>query len=160
MDNLGETIKKLRTAKKLPLGTIAVYLDIDQAILSKIEKGHGTSTREQLVKLAAYFRVKESDLLVSWPSDKLLDEVADEGLALKALQVAEERLAYNAFIKKDKKDIIKQLKDDLKKFIQLEKAWIYGSFFREDDSPKVMWILPFKQAEHSLILTWQKYNIN
>lgn len=136
MDNLGETIRKLRTAKKLPLRTVAAYLDIDQAILSKIERGHRNATRAQVVKLANYFMIKESELLVSWLSDKLVDEVAEEDVALKALQVAEERVAYIAFKKKDRKDIIKELKNGLKKFIQVEKAWIYGSFSRGDDSPK------------------------
>jgi len=136
MDNLGETIRKLRTAKKLPLRTVAAYLDIDQAILSKIERGKRNATREHVVKLAAYFMIKENDLLVSWLSDKLVNEVAEEDVALKALQVAEERVAYIAFKKKDRKDIIKELKNGLKKFIQVEKAWIYGSFSRGDDSPK------------------------
>jgi hypothetical protein len=33
-------------------------------------------------------------LLVSWLSDKLVYEVANEDVALKALQVAEERVKY------------------------------------------------------------------
>ena len=41
-----------------------------------------------------YFKIKESDLLVSWLSDKLVYEVADEQVALKALQVAEEKVKY------------------------------------------------------------------
>lgn len=94
MYSLGETIRKLREEKELPLRTVAAYLDIDQAILSKIERGQRNATREQVVKLAAYFKIKESDLLVSWLSDKLVYEVADETLALKALQIAEKKVKY------------------------------------------------------------------
>ena len=94
MDSLANTIRKLREDKQLPLRTVAAFLDIDQAILSKIERGQRKSTREQVVKLAEYFKVKENDLLVAWLSDKLVDEVEDEEMALKALQVAEERVAY------------------------------------------------------------------
>ena len=94
MDSLGDTIRKLREDKELPLRTVAAFLDIDQAILSKIERGQRKPTREQVVKLAAYFKVKENDLLVAWLSDKLVYEVEDEDMALKALQVAEERVAY------------------------------------------------------------------
>ena len=94
MDSLGDTIRKLREDKELPLRTVAAFLDIDQAILSKIERGQRKPTREQVVKLAAYFKVKENDLLVAWLSDKLVYEVEDEEMALKALQVAEERVAY------------------------------------------------------------------
>ena len=78
----------------MPLRTVAAFLDIDQAILSKIERGQRNATREQVVKLAEYFKIKESDLLVSWLSDKLVYEVADEQVALKALQVAEEKVKY------------------------------------------------------------------
>ncbi|MDB5274458.1 MAG: transcriptional regulator [Chitinophagaceae bacterium] len=94
MDNLGETIRKLREEKELPLRTVAAYLDIDQAILSKIERGQRNATREQVVKLAMYFNIKESDLLVSWLSDKLVYEIGDEQVALEALLVAEEKVKH------------------------------------------------------------------
>ena len=100
MDNLGDIIRKLRENKELPLRTVAAYLDIDQAILSKIERGQRKATREQVVKLAKYFKIEENDLVVAWLSDKLVYEVEDEDLALKALQVAEERVKY---ITKNKK---------------------------------------------------------
>lgn len=94
MNSFGDSIRKLREDKELPLRTVAAYLDIDQAILSKIERGQRKPTREQVVKLAAYFKVKEHDLLIAWLSDKLVYEVEDEDIALKALQVAEERVKY------------------------------------------------------------------
>ena len=133
MDSLGATIRKLRDEKELPLRTVAAFLDIDQAILSKIERGQRKPSREQVVKLAEYFKVNENDLLVAWLSDKLLYEVVDEEMALKALQVAEKRVAYSTFKKMDRKEIIKQLKNGIKKFPLIEKAWVYGSFAREDD---------------------------
>lgn len=94
MDSLGETIRKLREREELPLRTVAAFLDIDQAILSKIERGQRRATRDQVVKLAAYFKVKENDLLIAWLSDKVVYEVEDEEVALKALQVAEEKVKY------------------------------------------------------------------
>jgi transcriptional regulator with XRE-family HTH domain len=83
------------------LRIVSAFLDIDQAILSKIERGQRNATREQVVKLASYFKIKESDLLVTWLSDKLVYELADEQEALKALQVAEEKVIYQ--INKGKK---------------------------------------------------------
>ena len=94
MDSLGETIRKRREDKELPLRTVAAYLDIDQAILSKIERGQRNASREQVVKLAKFFKINETDLLVSWLSDKLVYEVANEDVALKALKVAEEKVKY------------------------------------------------------------------
>ncbi len=94
MDSFGDTIRKLREDKKLPLRTVAAFLDIDLAILSKVERGLRKPTREQVVKLATYFKVKENELLVAWLSDKVVYELEDEELALKALQLAEEKVAY------------------------------------------------------------------
>lgn len=100
MKSLGNTIRQLREEKQLPLRTVSAYLDIDQAILSKIERGQRKATREQVVKLAEYFKVKENDLLIAWLSDKLVYEVAEEKIALKALQVAEEKVKYITKTKK------------------------------------------------------------
>lgn len=94
MDNLGETLRKLREEKQLPLRIVASYLDIDQAILSKVERGQRKLNRKQVVKLAQYFQVEEEILLVSWLSDKLVYEVEGEQMALQALQVAEEKIKY------------------------------------------------------------------
>jgi transcriptional regulator with XRE-family HTH domain len=94
MDNFGETVRKLREERGLPLRTVAAFLDIDQAILSKMERGHRQPSREQVIKLAGYFKAKENDLLIAWLSDKLVYELEDEDVALKALQVAEEKVRY------------------------------------------------------------------
>jgi HTH-type transcriptional regulator, competence development regulator len=95
MVSLGDTIRKLRENKELPLRTVAAFLDIDQSILSKIERGQRKPTREQVLSLAKYFNVKQNDLLIAWLSDKLVYELEDEEVALKALQLAEEKIKYN-----------------------------------------------------------------
>lgn len=127
MDSLGETIRKLREEKELPLRTVAAYLDIDQAILSKIERGLRNATREQVVKLAEYFKIKESDLLVSWLSDKLVYEVAEEKLGFEALQVAEERVSYQALTSEAITSLISKIKNVLREDGRVTAAWIFGS---------------------------------
>lgn len=136
MDSLGHRIRKLREDKELPLRIVAAFLDIDQAILSKIERGLRKPTREQVVQLAGYFKVKENDLLVAWLSDKLMHELQDEEVALEALKVAEEKVAYIAFKKIDRKVLLNDVIKGIKGFSLIKKAWIYGSFAREDDGPK------------------------
>lgn len=136
MLSLGETIRKLREEKELPLRTVAAYLDIDQAIVSKIERGLRKPSRDLVIKLAAYFNVPEKDLMLAWLADKVLYEVADEEIGLEALKVAEERAAYSAFQKIDRNEILKKIQDGISKFQKIEKAWIYGSFARKDDGPK------------------------
>ena len=136
MDSLGKMISKLREDNEQPLRTIAAYLNIDPAILSKIERGQQKPTREQVVKLAEYFKIEENDLLIAWLSDKVVYELEGEEVALQALQMAEEKVAYIAFKKIDRKEVVKQLINVINKFTLIEKAWIYGSFSREEDEPK------------------------
>lgn len=135
MDSLGDNIRNLREEKELPLRTVAAYLDIDQAILSKIERGQRKASREQVVKLAKYFKVKENDLLVAWLSDKLAFEVEDEEVALKALRVAEEKVIYSLKPVLNKKKAIDTLKSFFKKDNRIKEAWLFGSFARGEATP-------------------------
>ncbi|OFX51215.1 MAG: hypothetical protein A2046_07765 [Bacteroidetes bacterium GWA2_30_7] len=135
MKTFAEHIRSLRKQKGDSLRVVSAYLDIDQAILSKIERGKRKATRKQLVKLAEYYKVDESELLILWLSDKIAYDVESEDMALKALQVAEEKVEYlsrNLF-KINRKEIISKLKTVFSKFNKIEKAWIYGSFARKDD---------------------------
>lgn len=147
MENLGEKIRKLREAKKLPLRTVAAYLDLDQAILSKIERGQRNASRAQILMLAKYFKVKENELLISWLSDKLVRELSDESFGLEALKLAEEKVEYIAFKKIDRNAILKKIKAVIAGFKQIEKAYIYGSFARKQDGPKSDIDIAFKTTE-------------
>ena len=124
MNSLGETIRKLRNDKELPLRTVAAYLDIDQAILSKIERGQYSANRELVIKLAEFFRIDKNDLLVSWLSDKLIHEVAEEDLALK---VAEGQVSYEAQTKINVSKLVSKIRGILKKDGRVSEAWLFGS---------------------------------
>ena len=136
MNSFGEKIRKLREEMHLPLRVLSAYLDIDQAILSKIERGKRRAARTIIVKLAAYFDFPEDDLTIAWLSDKIGYEVADEELALQALQLAEKEIRYLAFMKIGRKEIINRLATGIKNFEAIHSAWIYGSFSRGDDCPE------------------------
>lgn len=150
MDSLGDIIRKLRGEKELPLRTVAAYLDIDQAILSRIERGQRKPTREQVVKLAKYFKVNEKELLVAWLSDKLVYEVKNESMALKALRVAEDKVQYNKPDNKPDKDkILQKIKTFFKKDGRADKVWIFGSFTRNDfnTNSDIDLMVRFKKAD-------------
>ena len=134
MDNFGEILKKHRKAKKLPLRTVAKDLKIDQAILSKVECGIRLATREQVVKFANYYAINEDELLVSWLSDRLIYEVADEENALKAIQVAEEKVQYFAKKKTKPADIIQTIVNTLKNDGRVATAWLFGSMARGEEN--------------------------
>jgi HTH-type transcriptional regulator, competence development regulator len=92
MDTFGEKIRKLREGLDLPLRKVSAFLDMDQAILSKIERGQRTAQREQVVKLALYFNTSKNDLLTSWLADKLLKEIGNEEMGMQAINQAENKL--------------------------------------------------------------------
>jgi len=106
MNSFGETIKKLREAKKQPLRVVASFLDIDQAILSKFETGSRFASREQVRKMAKYFNASEKELLIAWLAERLFREVEgeDEKFATQALQLAEEKVAFNSAKKYSRKN--------------------------------------------------------
>ena len=95
MKSIGNTLRELRESKQLPLRVVAAFLDIDPAIMSRIERGQRKASREQIVKLAEYFNVDENELLIAWLSDKVVSELAYEQNAIKALKVAEDKIKYN-----------------------------------------------------------------
>lgn len=130
MNSFGKKIRELREEKSLPLRSVAGYLDIDQAVLSKIERSQRKASRVQVKKLAKFFKVAERDLMVAWLSDKLVHELEDESTALLALQVAEEKMSYGRFTKADTDRVLKSIKDFLKKDGRTSKAWVFGSFAR------------------------------
>lgn len=93
-ETIGEKLRQIREHKELPLRKVAVLLDIDVAILSKMERGERKITKEVVLKLADIYNYNANELLVSFLSDKILYEIQDEDLGIEALKVAEERAKY------------------------------------------------------------------
>ncbi len=132
MESFAEKVKRLRKEKGVPLRVVAAYLKIDQAILSKIENGKRIASRENVKKLARYYKVNEKDLVISWLSDKLVQESENEDFAMEAFTVAEEKIAYKKSPPLSREKIIEIIVDFLKKDGRVSKAWIFGSFARGD----------------------------
>lgn len=94
MKTTAELIRELREKNGLLLRQVAAEIEIDQALLSKIERGERLPTKEQVIKLAKFYKVDLDETLVIFFSDKLVYEVQDEDVALKAMQVAEKKINY------------------------------------------------------------------
>jgi len=94
MLTIGEQIRKLREDKGLPLRKVSAELDIDQSILSKIERGERKASKDQIIQIAKIFNVDEKELLLNYLSDKVLYELIDEDLAADVLKVAERKIKY------------------------------------------------------------------
>ncbi|HEV8084587.1 MAG TPA: helix-turn-helix transcriptional regulator [Chitinophagaceae bacterium] len=93
-ENIGEKLRKLREENSYLLRKVAAMLDIDVAILSKMERGERRLTKEIVQKLAKIYKHDTEELLVLYLSEKVVYEIGEEDLALKALQVAEEQIKY------------------------------------------------------------------
>ena len=94
MKKIGEIIRELREKRSLLLRQVAAEIEIDQALLSKIERNERMPTKEQVRRFAKFFDKDENELLIAFLSDKLVYEVQDEEVALKAMQVAEKKINY------------------------------------------------------------------
>ena len=90
----GELIREKREKKGLLLRHVSAMLDIDTAILSKIERGERKATRDQITRLAEILEINKELLIVQYLSEKILYELKDEDLGIQALKVAEKTIKY------------------------------------------------------------------
>lgn len=93
-ETIGEKLRYIREEKVLPLRKVAALLDIDVAILSKMERGERRITKDVVLKLASIYDYNSKELLINFLSDKILYEIQNEDLGVEALKVAEERVKY------------------------------------------------------------------
>lgn len=91
---VGEILREKREEKGLFLRHVSAQLDVDTAILSKIERSERKATKEQLVKLTEILDLDKEELLILYLSEKILYEIKDEELAEEALKVAEQKIRY------------------------------------------------------------------
>lgn len=94
MQSLGDILRQQRVKRNLLLRQVGASMEIDQALISKFERGERKPTRDQVLQFAKLYEMNQDDLLVAWLSDKLAYEVQDESLGLKAMQVAEKKIKY------------------------------------------------------------------
>ena len=85
MKKIAEIIREQREQKGLLLREVAAKIEIDQALLSKIERGERMPTKEQVIRFAKFYKIDQGDLLIAFLSDRLVYELLDEEMALKAM---------------------------------------------------------------------------
>lgn len=94
MDSFGDIIRAEREKRNLYLRQVAAAMEIDQALISKFEKGDRKPTKNQVKKFSEYFKLDKEKLITMWLSDKIVYTIQDEEFAEKALKVAEKRIKY------------------------------------------------------------------
>ncbi|WP_124980750.1 helix-turn-helix domain-containing protein [Nonlabens xiamenensis] len=89
---LAELLRTQRESKELLLREVAASIEVDTALISKIEKGDRKPTREQIDKLAIALDIEHSKLLKFWLSEKIYEDVKGEDLAIEAIKLTLKRL--------------------------------------------------------------------
>lgn len=94
METVGQIIRNKRENLGLLLRQVAAYVDIDQAILSKVESNERKPTKDLILKIAEILQLDKQELLIQFMSDKIAYEIGNEDCAGKVLKVAEEKIKY------------------------------------------------------------------
>lgn len=81
------------------LREVAASISIDPTLLSKIERDERMPTREQVAALSTFYK-EHSTIILAYLSDKLVNELENEELALEAMKIAEDKLNTKVDLKK------------------------------------------------------------
>ena len=90
----GEHIKQLREQNQLLQRQLANALDMDTAMLSKIERGERRAKREHIPVLATQLRTNEKELFTIWLADQVYDIIKEEDNPTEILKVAEQEINF------------------------------------------------------------------
>lgn len=88
----GNYIRKLREQKQLLLREVASQMNIDTALLSKIERGTRIARKEQVEDLAKALNKNKNELLNFWMADKIVNMIKDESNSTEILKKVEEEI--------------------------------------------------------------------
>ena len=102
MNSLGELLKLTRENLGLILRKVSAEVDIDQSLISKFEKDERKPTKDQIIRLAKFYKIPEKDLLINWHSEKIADELKYTTETSEILRVAEEKIKYYKLKDNDK----------------------------------------------------------
>lgn len=91
---IGFKLRELREKKDLSLRKVSAMIDLDVAVLSKMERGERRLSKEVVQKLANVYMHDTEELMVLYLSERVVSEIGEEDLAIKALHVAEKKINY------------------------------------------------------------------
>ena len=90
MTDLFEILKTQREKRAITIREVSSKTGIDQAIMSKIERGIRLPTEQQLFRIATYYNLDIDYLKKYWLAEKILKEVNQyPKIAAEALTLAE-----------------------------------------------------------------------
>lgn len=88
---VGSLLREEREKRSLLLRHIASEMNMDQALLSKIERGERNPNKNQIELFAKVFKIDSNELMIAYLSDIVIDSLNDE-MALDVLKAAKKKL--------------------------------------------------------------------
>lgn len=133
-ESFGEYIRKLRIKSKLSLRIVGAEIDIDQSTLSKIERNEKLAPQYIIKPLSKLYKEDYRKFQTRYLSEKIYQEVKEFDYSFEALEITRKRLRIER--KGTRSDnrkslLIKKIKSYLKNS-PIEKAWLFGSFARDE----------------------------
>lgn len=93
MNHLGQKLRELRESQNLLLRQVAAELEVDTALMSKIERGDRKPSKQQVIEMAKFLRADEEYLLTLWLADKIESTIVEEPtIAYEAMKIANLKL--------------------------------------------------------------------
>jgi transcriptional regulator with XRE-family HTH domain len=93
LTHLGQKIKELREKQNLLLRQIAAHLEVDTALISKIERGERKASKQQVINIAKFLKANEEELLTLWLADRIESTIVEEPkVAYQAMKIANKNL--------------------------------------------------------------------
>jgi transcriptional regulator with XRE-family HTH domain len=93
VNHLGQKIRELREKKALLLRQVAAHLEVDTALMSKVERGERNASKQQVISIAGFLKADEEELLTLWLADKIESTIVEEPkIAYEAMKIANKNL--------------------------------------------------------------------
>jgi HTH-type transcriptional regulator, competence development regulator len=93
VSNFGKKIREYREKQNLLLRQVAAHLEVDTALMSKIERGERNASKQQVVEIARFLKANEEELLTLWLADKIESTILEEPkVAYQAMKMVNKNL--------------------------------------------------------------------
>ena len=135
-ETFGEFIRKKRMESGLTLRQVSNIADIDQSTMSKIERNELIAPQRIIKPLSEKLGVEYRELQIKFLSEKIYYELKQEDYPIESLEIAKKRLERErggTSHEMERKQLIERVRNYLKNK-PIDKAWIFGSFARSQES--------------------------
>ncbi|MDF0706245.1 MULTISPECIES: helix-turn-helix domain-containing protein [Flagellimonas] len=92
MDSLCDLLKTNREKKGLLLRQVASKIDVDTALISKIENNDRRPTKKQLQKLSKVLELDFNKLLTLWYAEKFYEDLKNEPNAFAIIKILSKKV--------------------------------------------------------------------